>query len=145
MRYTFLLLAGMVTMTLACNNPKKSSSANGNDLEKLNGSWVLNYITGPRIAFEGLYPDRKPEINFSTADMHVSGNTGCNSFSGQFKVDGNKLSFNEAMAMTKMFCPGTGETVFTETLRKINAYAISGDTTLNLLMGDIGMMRFSRK
>ena len=34
------------------------------EIPKLAGTWELNYITGSRIAFEGLYPQKK-------ADYHV--------------------------------------------------------------------------
>lgn len=145
MKYTLLLTLVLLIAGTACNNPKKSSAANSGDPGKLDGNWVLNYISGPRIAFDGLYPERKPELSFSVADMRVSGNTGCNSFSGPLKVDGNKISFSEPMAITKMMCPGSGETVFLETLKKISSYSVSGDTTLIFIMGDIAMMRFSKK
>jgi len=112
--------------------------------EKLNGTWVLNYISGPRIAFDGLYPNKKPEITFSVADSRVSGNTSCNSFSGPLSVDGNKIDFNQPMALTKMMCPGSGESVFLETIKKINTYSVN-DSTLTMIMGDIAMMRFSKK
>src|SRR5690606_25014597 len=108
-------------------------------------TWVLNYISGPRIAFEGLYPDKKPQLVFTVADKRVSGNTGCNSFSGPLVVDGNKIDFNQPMALTKMACRGEGETVFLETLKKVNTYSVSDGNTLTFIMGDIAMMRFSKK
>ena len=30
----------------------------------LDGTWELNYVAGPRIAFNGLYPNNKPTITF---------------------------------------------------------------------------------
>jgi heat shock protein HslJ len=139
-----LLFSAILLSCLACNNSKKATSGNP-DPSQLDGTWVLNYITGPRIAFEGLYPDKKPQIVFTVADKRVSGNTSCNSFSGPLVVDGNKISFDQPMALTKMACPGQGETVFLQTLKKINTYSISDGNTLNLIMGDIAMMRFTKK
>lgn len=128
----------------ACNSGKQATSVAGTP-DDLDGTWVLNYISGPRIAFEGLYPNKRPEINISIVDKRVTGNTGCNSFSGPFKVEANKIGFSEDMAMTRMVCPGEGETVFLQTLKKINTYALSGRNTLTLIMEDIALMRFIRK
>jgi len=113
--------------------------------EALNGTWELNYITGPRIAFDGLYPEKKPTITFDVANNKISGNTGCNNFNGKLNMDGNKINFNDPMAMTRMMCQGQGETTFLETLKKINTWSVSDGNTLNLIMGDIAMMRFTKK
>lgn len=137
-----LLFSLLLLSFLSCNNSKKIAKA---DPDQLDGTWVLNYISGPRIAFEGLYPNKKPQIVFTVADKRVSGNTGCNSFSGPLVIDGSKISFDQPMAMTKMACPGEGEMVFMETLKKVNTYSVSGGNTLNLIMGDIAVMRFSKK
>ena len=115
------------------------------DTAVLNGTWELNYITGPRIAFNGLYPEKKPTITFDVTAGKISGNTSCNSFNGKLNVDGNKINFNDPMAMTRMFCQGQGETTFLETLKKINSWSVTDGNTLNLLTGDIAMMRFSKK
>lgn len=128
----------------ACDSSKKTTtSMNGSS--KLNGTWELNYITGSRIAFDGLYPNKKPTITFDVAKNTLNGNTGCNSFNGPLKVDGNKISFTDPMAMTKMMCPGDGETVFLQTLQKVNSWSVSDGNTLNFIMGDIATMRFTKK
>ena len=115
------------------------------DISKLAGKWELNYISDPRIAFEGLYPNKKPTISFDVVAHKVAGNTSCNSFTGALKVDGNKINFNDPMAMTRMACPGEGETVFVETLKKNNSWSVTNDTTLNLIEGDIALMRFTKR
>ncbi|HRP54558.1 META domain-containing protein [Agriterribacter sp.] len=48
--------------------------------QELNGSWELDYISGPKIAFEGLYPGKKPFITFNLADSRATGNSSCNNF-----------------------------------------------------------------
>jgi len=131
-------------LLMACNNSKKSTSAIP-DINSLAGNWELNYISGPRIAFDGLYPNKKPTISFDVATNKLAGNTSCNSFTGALKVDGNKINFNDPMAMTRMACPGEGETVFVETLKKINSWSVTNDTTLNLIAGDIALMRFTKR
>jgi heat shock protein HslJ len=115
------------------------------DASKLNGSWELNYVSGSRIAFEELYPGKKPFIHFDVVNGKLNGNTGCNNFNGKLDVDGNKINFNSPMAMTRMFCPGEGENVFLESLKKVNSWSVSNDSTLNFIMGDIAIMRFSKK
>lgn len=111
---------------------------------KLNGNWELNYISGPRIAFEGLYPDKKPQLVFALPKLEVGGNTSCNSFSAPFTIDGQKISFGDGLS-TLMACEGIGEPTFLKTLKQVNAYAVSDDNVLTLLMGDIAMMRFVKK
>ncbi|WP_149206561.1 META domain-containing protein [Flavobacterium johnsoniae] len=116
-------------------------------VSKLDGTWELNYITGPRITFDGLYPDKKPTITFNTKDNQVSGNSSCNNYTGKLVVDGNKIDFTP-MAMTKMMCLNgqQGEQTYMSTLQKITSYDITDDgKTLNLISGDIAMMRFTKK
>ncbi len=111
----------------------------------LNGSWELNYITGPRITFEGLYPDKKPTMIFNMTDSSASGNSSCNSYTVPVEVTGKKISFGEGLA-TLMACEGDGETVYFKTLRQVKSYKISEDNnTLELIMDGVPMMRFTRK
>lgn len=107
----------------------------------------MNYITGPRIAFDGLFPNKKPTISFNLSENKVSGNNSCNQYFGTLKVENNKINFKDAkMGMTMMACPGEGEKVYMNTLEKVDSYSISDDgKTLNFLMGDIAMMRFEKK
>ena len=127
---------------MACK-PTQSSVKKTSSLQ---GTWELNYITGPRIAFDGLYPNKKPILTFDLIDNKFSGNNSCNQYFGTLKVDGNAISFERAkMGMTMMACLGEGEKVYNNTLEKINFYSISeGGKTLNLMMGDIAMMRFEK-
>lgn len=116
----------------------------GSDATALNGTWELNYISGPRIAFEGLFPDKKPQLVFALPKLEVSGNTGCNTFSAPFTMDGQKINFGDGRS-TMMACPGDGEAIFLKTLKQVNGYAISEGKVLNLLVGDIAVMRFEKK
>lgn len=140
-------LSFLITLLLgACNNPSKITSEKM-DLNQLEGNWQLEYITGPRIAFDGLYPERKPTMSFLVADKKVSGYSGCNTYSGPFTLDGFNVDFNGPIVSTKMACQGQGETVFFNTLKKVTRYAIpdsSTNNTLSLLMGDVEMMRLHR-
>lgn len=117
-------------------------------VSKLDGTWELNYISGPRIAFDGLYPNKKPTINFDTKANQVSGNASCNTYSGKLVLDGNKIDFTQPMAVTKMMCLDglQGEQTYLSTLQKITSYDITDDgKILNFISGDIAMMRFTKK
>ena len=141
MKINFLAFAVLCLTVVGCNGTKQSKTK-----ASLEGTWQLNYISGPRIAFDGLYPDKKPTIIFDLKENRVSGNNSCNQYFGALNVDGNTINFADSkMGMTKMACPGEGENVFMKTLVKINSYSISEDgKTLNFIMGDIAMMRFEK-
>ena len=83
-------------------------------------------------------------VAFDLQEKRVTGNSSCNSFSGKLVADDSSINFNEPMIMTKMACPGEGESIFLETLKKVNKYNVSGDTVLNFMMGDIAIMRFHK-
>lgn len=135
-----LLKNGNITVAKlkAYNAPEK-------DEAKLNGTWELNYISGARIAFDGLFPGKKPTLIFNLPDREASGNGGCNSYSSAVKINGNKISFGDAIA-TMMACEGNGEQAYFKALKTVTSYSVSSDnSTLTLIMGDIAVMRFTKK
>jgi heat shock protein HslJ len=137
------LLVVFIGMALvSCNTTKTASRATS-----LEGTWELNYITGPRIAFEGLYPEKKPTIKFDLTANKIAGNNSCNQYFGALIVDGNKINFKDAkMGMTMMACQGNGDTVYMSALEKIDSYSITEDgKTLRFMMGDVEMMRFTHQ
>lgn len=141
MKTNILIFSILFLMIVSCNSTK--TIVNSNTLE---GIWQLNYISGPKIAFEGLYPNKKPTIIFDLKENKISGNNSCNQYFGILLVDGNKINFKDAkIGMTMMVCQSLGEDTYMKTLEKINSYSISSDgKTLNFIMGDIVMMRFER-
>nr|WP_315197048.1 META domain-containing protein [uncultured Flavobacterium sp.] len=112
----------------------------------IEGTWELNYITGPRIAFEGLFPGKKPTIVFNLAENKITGNNSCNQYFGALIIDGAKINFKDAkIGMTMMACEGNGDSLYMETLNKIESYTITdGGKTLIFLTGSVVMMRFSQ-
>ena len=143
MKKVILTLSILCLIFMACDSTKSATKST----TSLEGTWELNYITGPRIAFDGLYPNKKPTITFDLKENKVAGNNSCNQYFGTLKVEGNKINFKDAkMGMTMMACPGIGETTYMKTLEKVDSYSISEDgKTLNFIMGDIAMMRFEKK
>ncbi|MCD2421170.1 META domain-containing protein [Niabella pedocola] len=115
----------------------------GQESSALNGTWELNYISGSRIAFEGLYPRKRPTIVFNLPQTTASGNSSCNRYTLSFSINDHSIRFKDP-ASTKMYCEGAGESTFFNTLKTVTKYDITGNT-LHLIMGDIAVMRFERK
>ena len=111
--------------------------------EKLNGNWELTYVSGPKIAFEGLYPDKKPHLIFNFANGIIQGNTGCNGFSSKFKLDGNKIKIEDGL-QTMMYCEGGGEDAFKNMMRKTDSYKIENGSLVFSFEG-VPVMRFKKK
>lgn len=106
-------------------------------------TWKLNYISGPRITFAGLYPNKIPTISFDTTKSVVTGSTGCNTFNGTYTMKGDSLHF-KPLATTLMACMdgGKGEQVFLNIIQKVDNFKKEKDT-LWLNAGSINMMRFT--
>ncbi len=130
----------MALLISSCNCMKNAKT--GDNLS--NTIWELEYISGPRIAFEGLYPDKKPKITFNTAINEVSGTSSCNGYMAKFTLDGKTISFGEPGPTTMMFCEGGGEQTFLQMMKKVNNYSIDKDGKLNLNVGEVPMMRFKK-
>ncbi|MFG4004864.1 META domain-containing protein [Flavobacterium aquidurense] len=145
MRKNILALLLLSVVLISCNVSKTQKN---NSVSKLDGTWELNYISGPRIAFDGLYPNKKPSITFNVKENQVSGNNSCNSFTGKLNVTENKIDFTQGLGVTRMMCMDAqqGEQVFMSTLQKITSYDVTDNgKTLNFISGDIAMMRFTKK
>ena len=137
MKKLTFLFATILLITVSCT--KKDTN------EQLYGTtWELEYISGPRIAFDGLFPNKKPQLTFDKETMKVMGNDGCNGYSAEFTLGKeNAISFGEAGPTTMMYC-GQGEQEFLKTIKKINKYSFDEEGKLNLLMDDVPMMRYKK-
>lgn len=113
----------------------------------IDGTWEANYIMNSPGPFKELFEKAAPSITFNSVDGKVTGNAGCNNFNGAVTINGNKISWGEGMATTRKMCPDMkGEELFLETLKKVNTYSVTEQgKTLNLIMGDMAVMRLSRK
>lgn len=121
-----------------------SSVAPPKTVSVLSGKWRLNYVTGPRISFEGLYPNNKPTLILDSSKLQASGNTGCNNFTGAIAIVGDSIHF-KGIATTMANCTdgGQGETVFLGMLDKVSHYRVAKDT-LWFRFKKITAMRFVR-
>lgn len=147
MRKIFLILTVCSTMLISCD-AKQPAADSGSDPKMLNGTWEVVHMTKSRLGLNELYPDKKPFLTFNVKESKVSGNTGCNSFTGNISSMSNgKIRFEEAMAMTKMFCQGEGEPVFLKNMKVVEGFKFSDDgKTLHLTEeGGIDAMRLTKK
>lgn len=129
-----------VLIIIVCLNACKSTTTTDN---LYNTSWELDYISGPKIAFSGLYPDKKPQITFNKTTNNVEGNSGCNGYIAEYTLNGNSISFGEPGPTTMMYC-GEGEQTFLSTIKKINTYSFDDEGKLVLMLDDVAMMRFKK-
>lgn len=107
-------------------------------------TWELEYISGIRIAFEGLFPDKKPFLKFDDTENIVRGNAGCNGYSATYEKEGDNISFSDPGPSTLMYC-GEGEQQFLDMMKKINRYSLDENGKLNLMIDDIPLMRFKKQ
>jgi heat shock protein HslJ len=126
-----------LSLMLSCGSQKQMTK---ND-PLYNATWQLEYISGPRIAFDGLFPEKKPELTFNKEASQVTGNNSCNGYSASYTMEGKSISFGEPGPTTMMFC-GQGEQQFLNMMQKINGYSFDEDGKLNLMMNEVSMMRF---
>ncbi|MBR9855402.1 MAG: META domain-containing protein [Algicola sp.] len=136
MKTSIMLLFLTVLLAKSCSDIKSSE-------EELYGhTWELEYISGPRIAFEGLFPKKRPQLTFDKESGKVTGTDSCNGYSASYKVVESSMSFGEPGPTTMMFCGGS-ERQFLKMMAKIDSYSLE-DGKLNLLVGEIPMMRFKK-
>ena len=112
----FLLLVSLLLS--ACTSQEKS----------LQGTWTLTSY-GPQGATSPVVPGSRASITFQD-DGTISGSSGCNSFGGEYKVDGDQITFS-GLASTLMACSDplmTQEGTVFKVLDGTASHKIDGDT-----------------
>ncbi len=135
-----LLISFLAILISSCTTVKNDKTADNLS----NTTWELEYISGPRIAFEGLYPNKKPQIIFNTTTNEVNGSSSCNGYMAKYTSDGKTISFGEPGPTTMMFCEGGGEQTFLQMMRKVNNYSVDNNGKLSLNIDEVPMMRFKK-
>lgn len=87
-------------------------------------SWMLDTLMGIGINSSDFSGDL-PSLNFLDAGK-LSGFSGCNTFNGNFSLEGASLKLDPG-AMTRKACPGNGEQNFMSALGKVNDLKIGKD------------------
>ncbi len=137
-----LIITILSLLIISCASTKNTSTTNKND-KLFDATWELEYISGPRIAFKGLYPEKKPQIAFNKETKKAEGNNSCNGYSADYTITEDAITFGEPGPTTMMFC-GEGEKVFLNMMKKVNKYSIDADGKLNLMLNEVPMMRFHK-
>ena len=92
-----ITLFTLVVICYSCPSAKQN-----NEDQLYNVTWELEFISGPRIAFEGLYPDKKPKITFNKDSKKAEGNNSCNGYLADFTIEGETISFGNPAPTTMM-------------------------------------------
>lgn len=70
----------------------------------------------------------RKEAHMIVTKRKIKGNTSCNSFGGKYILEENKISLaNKNLMMTRMFCQGSVEAEFTQALKDMYRYQITGE------------------
>ena len=102
--------------------------------ESLAGSnWQLLSVMGKEVSSAD-YAKGLPDAAFGSDDR-ISGNGGCNRYSGSYTLEENGTITFGTMISTKMFCLGGGETEFMKTIAQVTAAKIEGG---NLVLSNAG-------
>jgi heat shock protein HslJ len=105
--------------------------------------WYLNSFVDAQGQIWGPVPTNPISLQF-TDDGKVSGNAGCNSYSGTYTVSGNSISMS-GFATTLMYCGDPGvmdlESTYLAVLPTMKVYKIRGnELTLSDGTGKITMI-----
>jgi heat shock protein HslJ len=104
------------------------AACSGGASASINGQWKL-VSHGSASNQVPAAPDVETSIEFKS-DGTLSGSVGCNSFGGDFKVDGDSITFSPIMS-TLMFCEGPvgdQETITLNVFQESATFVLDGDT-----------------
>lgn len=127
---------GLAMGVAACVGPQNGGS---NAVAPLSGSWKVMTLGGMTLPAEA-------NVSLAFAAPKVSGNAGCNGFSGSYSQTGNGLTFGPA-AMTRKACAPQLmdiETGFSTALTSITRFDLGADGILKLYVGDSLIMQAQR-
>ena len=119
----------------ACVSQQQSAPAG----PSLAGNWQVNSLVGSALPVGA-------SVTLDFAEKTVSGNAGCNRYSGNFVQNGQALTFAPT-ALTRMACAPQLmdiEAGFTKALAAVNRYDMAGDT-LQLFDGDTLILQAQRR
>jgi len=118
-----LTLGAVVMMAViqSCGTAKSGSAAAA--LTDIN--WQLTTING-KAADSANYNSGLPVANFSS-DNKITGNGGCNRYSGSYNLNDEGGINISQMASTKMFCPGEGEGDYLKALESADGATVEKD------------------
>ncbi|MDH7462778.1 META domain-containing protein [Chitinophagaceae bacterium 26-R-25] len=121
-----LLFIALLTLIIACNSKKATTTVMESNQPLNNTYWKLLKVDG----FNQDIPSLQKEafIRFDSASSKFSGTAGCNRMMGGFVATGNTIKIGPS-AVTKMMCPSPLmelEDAFSKAIYKADTYSISG-------------------
>lgn len=131
-----ILALGIGVGTQSCKTTK------GVSLDKLNGAWKLKTLNGEDVA--GAFENKVPSIKFDIAASHVSGNGGCNTYNGAFKLEKGEFSAPNLVSTMMMCVHQNKESEYLKTLGKPSKLSISEIGTLVFTQDGRDVLVFER-
>ncbi len=124
-----IFLFFVIMSIISCNSNKSSSSAVDTKsdttevpLMYMTATWQVESIIG----VDAL--QTSPTMNLDLVDNQISGNGGCNNYTGSVTRDGFKNIQFKGIASTKMMCPDASiESAYFKALDKVNSFDNKGD------------------
>jgi heat shock protein HslJ len=121
---SFFALIIIVAILNGCSSVNKTT-------ELGESRWVATSLLGKTLT-DNEAAKKLPSINFGE-NGKLFGSTGCNNYTGFFKIKDNTISLSPG-SMTKMMCSGNVEQNFLNAIRQATKYRLDGDR-LDLLNG----------
>ncbi len=136
MRLAGILALGVLALAVACA---------GTDQSLPDTSWTLvalGPVSAPQPALEG----HAATLTFSGEGRRITGSTGCNSYRGSYRADGESFTVTE-LSWTEAGCPAPGlfeqESAMTDILAGARRYS-SGPSRLTIESADGRVLVFER-
>ena len=141
MKRVFFILPVLFLFTLSCRSTQKTQTVQEKTKFQFTKDvkWVMTSFHGKAPAEAG-FKQKTPYVVIDKEAGSISGNSGCNSFSGKAELSNNSLKAGR-IASTKAFCMGVPENEFFTDLSEMSSYRIDGDKLL-FLKGDDVLMEF---
>lgn len=135
---SFILIAALfgLSPSLQAQTP---SAGGRSGRATIQGKWWLQAVLSGDTA-----AGKVPEINFDVAGGNFTGNTGCNSMRGNFRLSDSSLVVDKQIITTKIMCVGYNEAAFLKNLIRVNGFKIQDGMLILMVDGNV-MSRWSRK
>jgi heat shock protein HslJ len=137
---SFILIAVLIAAfpsLQAQTNPGSPSA--GKTKATIQGKWYLQAVLSSDTA-----TGRIPEISFDISGGHFTGNTGCNTMRGDFRISDSTLTIGEQVITTKKMCVGYNEAAFLKNLIRVNGFKIQNGMLILTVDGN-EVSKWSRK
>lgn len=140
----YRVLTGNAPAAIEIVLTKMGASESGSPDSVENTTWVLEAY-GPTGQTQAALAGQEVNLTLSAADGRISGKAGCNSYTGGYKLDGDKLTLPTPMASTMMACAEDvmkQEQAFLKLLQTAESYALSsGKLQINCAGGQVLILR----